>query len=156
KGFTGCLRQLAGTIAGGQCAAGAGSGDIAPPSGPNIGVLTTCSAPALAGAQITYLHGTSAATVKESTERLLSVVGGNQVQVAGGPQRTQGDHKCGERRGGRSQRQRGRAPRGHLLGKHVFTVRRFGCSALWGRAPTRGWVAVAGGTPATAERVRGA
>jgi actin-like ATPase involved in cell morphogenesis len=82
KGFTGCLRQLAGKIADtGQCAAGAGSGDIAPPAGQNIGVLTTCSAPALAGAQVTYLHGTSAATVKEYTDRLLSAVGGDQVQA---------------------------------------------------------------------------
>jgi actin-like ATPase involved in cell morphogenesis len=82
KGFTGCLRQLAGKIADtSQCVAGAGSGDIAPPSGQNIGVLTTCSAPALAGAQLTYVHGTSAATLKEYTDRLLSSVGGDQVQA---------------------------------------------------------------------------
>jgi hypothetical protein len=82
KGFSGCLRQLAGKIADtSQCVAGAGSGDIAPPSGQNIGVLTTCSAPALAGAQITYVHGTSAAALKEYTDRLLSSVGGDQVQA---------------------------------------------------------------------------
>ncbi|WAL67374.1 Hsp70 family protein [Amycolatopsis cynarae] len=82
KGFTGCLRQLAGKIADtGQCAAGAGSGDIAPPAGQNIGVLATCSAPALAGAQVTYLHGTSAAAVKAYTDRLLNAVGGDQVQA---------------------------------------------------------------------------
>ncbi|WP_236788732.1 Hsp70 family protein [Amycolatopsis sp. GM8] len=82
KGFTGCLRQLAGKIADtSQCVAGAGSGDIAPPSGTNLGVLTTCSAPALAGAQITYVHGTSAATLKDYTDRLLSSVGGDQVQA---------------------------------------------------------------------------
>jgi len=82
KGFTSCLRQLAGTIADtGTCAAGAGSGDIAPPSGQNIGVLTTCSAPALAGAQITYIHGTSDATVKSYTDRLLASIGGDQVQA---------------------------------------------------------------------------
>lgn len=82
KGFTGCLRQLAGKIADtSQCVAGAGSGDIAPPSGQNVGVLTTCSAPALAGAQITYVHGTSAAALKEYTDRLLSSVGGDQVQA---------------------------------------------------------------------------
>ncbi|HVW45371.1 MAG TPA: Hsp70 family protein [Amycolatopsis sp.] len=82
KGFTGCLRQLAGTIADtSQCAPGAGSGDIAPPAGQNIGVLTTCSAPALAGAQITYIHGTSGATIKSYTDRLLGSVGGDQVQA---------------------------------------------------------------------------
>ncbi|GAB2973889.1 Hsp70 family protein [Amycolatopsis acidiphila] len=82
KGFTGCLRQLAGKIADtSQCVPGAGSGDIAPPSGQNLGVLTTCSAPALAGAQITYVHGTSAAALKEYTDRLLSSVGGDQVQA---------------------------------------------------------------------------
>lgn len=82
KGFTGCLRQLAGKIADdSQCVPGAGSGDIAPPPGQHLGVLTTCSAPALAGAQITYVHGTSAAAVKEYTDRLLSSVGGDQVQA---------------------------------------------------------------------------
>ncbi|HJQ48672.1 MAG TPA: Hsp70 family protein [Amycolatopsis sp.] len=82
KGFTGCLRQLAGKIADtSQCATGAGSGDIAPPAGQNLGVLTTCSAPALAGAQITYVHGTSAATIKSYTDRLLGSVGGDQVQA---------------------------------------------------------------------------
>ncbi|MDQ0379976.1 Hsp70 family protein [Amycolatopsis thermophila] len=82
QGFTGCLRQLAGTIADGQCAPGAGSGDIAPPENADIGVLATCSAPALAGAQITYLHGVSAEEVKDYTDRLLGAVGGNQVQAA--------------------------------------------------------------------------
>ncbi|KAA9159967.1 Hsp70 family protein [Amycolatopsis acidicola] len=82
KGFTSCMRQLAGDVADtSQCAAGAGSGDIAPPSGQDIGVLATCSAPALAGAQVTYLHGTSAATIKEYTDRLLSSVGGDQIQA---------------------------------------------------------------------------
>lgn len=82
KGFTGCLRQLAGKIADtAQCVPGAGSGDIAPPPGQNPGVLVTCSAPALAGAQITYLHGASAASVREYTGRLLSSVGGDQVQA---------------------------------------------------------------------------
>jgi hypothetical protein len=82
KGFTGCLRQLAGKIAdSAQCVPGAGSGDIAPPSGQHLGVLTTCSAPALAGAQITYVHGTSAAALKEYTDRLLGSVGGDQVQA---------------------------------------------------------------------------
>ncbi|OXM66485.1 MULTISPECIES: Hsp70 family protein [Amycolatopsis] len=82
EGFTGCLRQLAGTVADGQCAPGAGAGDIAPPENADIGVLTTCSAPALAGAQVTYLHGVSAAKVKEYTDRLLGAVGGNQVRAA--------------------------------------------------------------------------
>ncbi|GHF86219.1 actin-like ATPase involved in cell morphogenesis [Amycolatopsis bartoniae] len=82
QGFTGCLRQLAGSIATtSQCAAGAGSGDIAPPEGQDLGVLTTCSAPALAGAQITYVHANSAAALKEYTGRLLSSVGGDQVQA---------------------------------------------------------------------------
>lgn len=82
KGFTPCLRQLAGKIADtSPCVAGAGSGDIAPPPGENVGVLTTCSAPALAGAQITYVHGASATSVKEYTDRLLSSVGGDQVQA---------------------------------------------------------------------------
>jgi Hsp70 protein len=81
KGFTGCLRQLARTVANGECARGAGSGDIAPPAGENLGVLVTCSAPALAGAQVTYLHGVSPATLKEYTDRLLSVVGGDQVRA---------------------------------------------------------------------------
>lgn len=81
-GFTGCLRQLAGKIADGQCGAGAGSGDIAPPAGQNIGVLVTCSAPALAGAQVTYLHGVSAEAVQDYTGRLLAVVGGDQVRAS--------------------------------------------------------------------------
>ncbi|TNC23973.1 Hsp70 family protein [Amycolatopsis alkalitolerans] len=82
KGFTGCLRQLAGKIADtSQCVPGAGSGDIAPPSGENLGVLTTCSAPALAGAQITYVHATDAAALKEYTDRLLASVGGDQVRA---------------------------------------------------------------------------
>ncbi|NIH79367.1 Hsp70 family protein [Amycolatopsis viridis] len=82
QGFTGCLRQLAGTIADGKCVPGAGTGDIAPPQSANIGVLTTCSAPALAGAQVTYLHGVSQARVREYTDRLLGAVGGNQVRAA--------------------------------------------------------------------------
>nr|WP_243870136.1 Hsp70 family protein [Amycolatopsis granulosa] len=82
QGFTGCLRQLAGTIADGKCTPGAGTGDIAPPQNENIGVLTTCSAPALAGAQVTYLHGGSQAKVREYTDRLLGAVGGNQVRAA--------------------------------------------------------------------------
>lgn len=82
KGFTGCLRQLAGKIADtSQCASGAGSGDIAPPAEQHLGVLTTCSAPALAGAQITYVQGTSPAALKQYTDRLLSSVGGDQVQA---------------------------------------------------------------------------
>ncbi|SFK36450.1 Hsp70 protein [Amycolatopsis sacchari] len=82
QGFTGCLRQLAGTIADtSQCTPGAGSGDIAPPASQRLGVLVTCSAPALAGAQVTYVHGSSAADVKEYTDRLLTSVGGDQVQA---------------------------------------------------------------------------
>src|SRR5206468_9982682 len=65
----------------GQCAPGAGAGDIAPPKNENIGVMATCSARALAGAQVTYLHGVSAAKVKEYADRLLGAVGGDQIQA---------------------------------------------------------------------------
>ena len=80
-GFTGCLRQLAGRIADTGCSSGAGTGDIAPPEEENIGVLTTCPAPALAGAQVTYLHGVSTDSVTDYATRLLGAVGGDQVQA---------------------------------------------------------------------------
>jgi hypothetical protein len=82
KGFTGCLRQLAGKVADtSQCGPGMGNGQIAPPAGENFGVSVTCSAPALAGAQVSYVHGFSAATLKEYTDRLLNSAGGDQVQA---------------------------------------------------------------------------
>ncbi|WP_158888767.1 Hsp70 family protein [Amycolatopsis anabasis] len=82
KGFTGCLRQLAGKIADtSQCSAGFGNGQIAPPSGENFGVSSTCSAPALAGAQISYIHGFSAGALKEYTDRLLNSAGGDLVEA---------------------------------------------------------------------------
>ncbi|WP_020671618.1 Hsp70 family protein [Amycolatopsis nigrescens] len=82
KGFTGCLRQLAGKIADeAQCGAGMGNGQIAPPAGEDFGVAATCSAPALAGAQLSYVHGHSAASLKEYTDRLLASAGGDRVEA---------------------------------------------------------------------------
>jgi len=82
KGFTGCLRQLAGTIAGtAQCSRGSGNGQIAPPATEDFGVSTTCSAPALAGAQVTYIQGSSAASLEDYSQQLLASVGGNRVEA---------------------------------------------------------------------------
>jgi hypothetical protein len=81
KGFTGCLRQLGGKIAEtGQCVPGVGNGPAAPNQ--HLGVATTCSTPGLAGAQVTYIHGTSSADLKQYTDGLLgSAGGGDQVQA---------------------------------------------------------------------------
>ncbi|MFC4004635.1 Hsp70 family protein [Prauserella oleivorans] len=77
QGFTGCLRQLAGDVpANSQCAPGTGTGPAAAANEKELGIAVTCSAPGLAGAQITYLHGTSADTLKLYTDGLLSRTGG--------------------------------------------------------------------------------
>lgn len=83
SGFTGCLRQLAGAVAEeNQCGPGTGTGAAAAPNEEELGVSVTCSAPGLAGAQITYLHGESAETIKRYTDGLLNRTGGGeQVQA---------------------------------------------------------------------------
>ncbi|OZM74460.1 molecular chaperone Hsp70 [Amycolatopsis antarctica] len=80
KGFTGCLRQLAGGVADGQCVTGAGNSPAAPDQ-ENLGVTATCSAPGLAGAQVTYIHGSSPDLLSQYTDGLLSSTGGDQVQA---------------------------------------------------------------------------
>ncbi|QWF77650.1 Hsp70 family protein [Amycolatopsis sp. CA-230715] len=82
KGFTGCLRQLAGKVPdNGQCNPGTGNAAIAPPANENFGVSVTCSTPALAGAQVTYIHGTSQDALKEYSDRLLASTKAEQVQA---------------------------------------------------------------------------
>ncbi|ASR39596.1 molecular chaperone Hsp70 [Prauserella marina] len=83
QGFTGCLRQLAGTIAEtGQCGPGTGSGPAAASNEEELGITVTCAAPGLASAQVTYLQGTSSDVLKRYTDGLLSRTGGgDQVQA---------------------------------------------------------------------------
>ncbi|WP_199433591.1 Hsp70 family protein [Qaidamihabitans albus] len=83
EGFTGCLRQLAGGVAeNNQCGPGMGTGPAAAANEEELGVAVTCSAPGLAGAQITYLHGSSAGTLDQYTDGLLNRTGGgDQVQA---------------------------------------------------------------------------
>ncbi|NIJ11206.1 actin-like ATPase involved in cell morphogenesis [Saccharomonospora amisosensis] len=79
QGFTGCLRQLAGAVAEqNQCGPGTGTGAAAAPNEEDLGVTVTCSAPGLAGAQITYLHSESAETIKRYTDGLLNRTGGGE------------------------------------------------------------------------------
>lgn len=82
QGFTDCMRQLAGTVAeGGQCGPGMGTGPAAA-NRENLGVAVTCPTPGLAGAQVTYVHGTSAKALEQYTDRLLNSTGGGaQVQA---------------------------------------------------------------------------
>jgi actin-like ATPase involved in cell morphogenesis len=82
KGFTGCLRQLAGKIADtAQCASGTGNGQISPPTTEGFGVAATCSAPALAGAQVTYIQGSSAASLENYAQQLLASIGGDRIEA---------------------------------------------------------------------------
>lgn len=83
QGFTGCLRQLAGDLPErSQCGPGMGSGPAAAANPEELGVAVTCSAPGLPGAQITYLHGTSADTLEQYTDGLLNRTGGgDRVQA---------------------------------------------------------------------------
>jgi actin-like ATPase involved in cell morphogenesis len=78
KGLTGCLRQLAGKIADtGGCSPGTGNGPAATTE--KLGVTSTCSAPGRAGAQVTYLQGTSAEAIKRYTDQLLQSAGGDRT-----------------------------------------------------------------------------
>jgi actin-like ATPase involved in cell morphogenesis len=78
KGLTGCLRQLAGTIADtGSCTPGMGNGPAATTE--KLGVTSTCSAPGRAGTQVTYLQGTSAEAIKPYTDQLLQSAGGDRT-----------------------------------------------------------------------------
>ncbi|OXM61685.1 Hsp70 family protein [Amycolatopsis vastitatis] len=80
RGFTGCLRQLAGKIADtGDCKPGMGNGPAAPAQ--QIGVSSTCSAPGRAGTQVTYVHGDDAATLKQYTDGLLASAGGDRTEA---------------------------------------------------------------------------
>ncbi|WP_328644169.1 Hsp70 family protein [Amycolatopsis sp. NBC_00348] len=80
KGFTGCLRQLAGKIADtGDCKPGMGNGPAAPAE--NLGASSTCSAPGRAGTQVTYVHGDSADTLKQYTDGLLTSAGGDRTEA---------------------------------------------------------------------------
>ncbi|MFD8496825.1 Hsp70 family protein [Amycolatopsis sp. NPDC059657] len=78
KGFTGCLRQLAGKVADtGDCKAGMGNGPTA--SAEKFGASSTCAAPGRAGTQVTYLQSDSAGTLKTYTDELLKSAGGDIV-----------------------------------------------------------------------------
>jgi actin-like ATPase involved in cell morphogenesis len=80
NGLTGCLRQLAGKIAGtGDCKPGMGSGPAAPPQ--SLGAASTCSAPGRAGTQVTYVHGDSADALKQYTDGLLASAGGDRTEA---------------------------------------------------------------------------
>lgn len=83
QGFTGCLRQLAGTVPqGNECAPGTGTGAAAAANEEQLGATVTCSAPGLPGAQITYLHAGSTEAIEEYTDGLISRTGGgDQVQA---------------------------------------------------------------------------
>ncbi|MEY7973140.1 Hsp70 family protein [Saccharomonospora xinjiangensis] len=84
QGFTGCLRQLAGTVPqGNDCLPGTGTGPAAAPNEEELGVTVTCSAPGLPGAQITYLHSATTDAIEQYTDGLLTRTGGgDQVQAA--------------------------------------------------------------------------
>ncbi|RZQ59970.1 Hsp70 family protein [Amycolatopsis suaedae] len=78
NGFTDCLRQLAGKIADtGQCTPGMGNGPAAAREPESLGVTVNCAAPGKPRAQIIYIHGTSAESIKEHTDQVLSASGGN-------------------------------------------------------------------------------
>ncbi|EOD70556.1 molecular chaperone Hsp70, partial [Amycolatopsis vancoresmycina DSM 44592] len=80
RGFTGCLRQLAGKIADtGDCKPGMGNGPAAPAQ--RLGASSTCSAPGRAGTQVTYVHGDSADTLKQYTDGLLASAGGDRTEA---------------------------------------------------------------------------
>jgi hypothetical protein len=80
KGFTGCLRQLAGKIADtGDCKPGMGNGPAAPEQ--SLGVSSTCSAPGRAGTQVTYVQGEEAGVLKQYTDGLLTSAGGDRTEA---------------------------------------------------------------------------
>ncbi|SFB37537.1 Hsp70 protein [Amycolatopsis marina] len=80
SGFTGCLRQLAGSVADDNgCTPGMGTGPAAAADQESLGVSVTCSTPGLAGAQVTYLHGGSAEDLERYTNGLLNRTGGADV-----------------------------------------------------------------------------
>ena len=82
-GFTGCLRQLAGAVAeNNACTPGMGTGPAAAADQESLGVSVTCSAPGLAGAQVTYLHGSSPAELERYTSGLLNRTGGADMMRA--------------------------------------------------------------------------
>lgn len=79
-GFTGCLRQLAGSMAETKCEQGMGSGPAA--SRQDLGVAMTCSAPNLPGGTVTYVHGKSQKILQQALDSLLNSTGGtNQVRA---------------------------------------------------------------------------
>ena len=80
KGFTGCLRQLAGKIADtGDCKPGMGNGPAAPAQ--SLGASSTCSAPGRAGTQVTYVQSGDAGTLKQYTDGLLASAGGDRTEA---------------------------------------------------------------------------
>ncbi|EIF00023.1 Hsp70 family protein [Saccharomonospora glauca] len=83
QGFTGCMRQLAGTVPrDNNCAPGTGTGPAAAANEEELGVTVTCSAPGLPGAQITYLHSASEGAIEQYLDGLLTRTGGGeQVQA---------------------------------------------------------------------------
>ncbi|WP_092531690.1 Hsp70 family protein [Amycolatopsis arida] len=83
RGFTGCLRQLAGGVADDDtCGPGMGTGPAAAADAEALGVSVTCSTPGLAGAQVTYLHGSSVDDLTQYTNGLLDRTGGGEVVQA--------------------------------------------------------------------------
>ncbi|MDT8914293.1 Hsp70 family protein [Amycolatopsis sp. PS_44_ISF1] len=80
RGLTGCLRQLAGSIADtGDCKPGMGNGPAAPAQ--SLGATSTCSAPGRAGTQVTYVQGASADALKQYTDGLLGSAGGDRTEA---------------------------------------------------------------------------
>ncbi|MBK1786158.1 Hsp70 family protein [Prauserella cavernicola] len=96
QGFTGCLRQLAGGLADtAQCGPGTGTGPAAAANEEELGVTVTCSAPGLAGAQVTYVHGSSGDVLKQYTDGLLSRTGGgDRVEAEWGGNALEGSYSA--------------------------------------------------------------
>ncbi|PXY25017.1 molecular chaperone Hsp70 [Prauserella sp. PE36] len=96
QGFTGCLRQLAGDLADtSQCGPGTGTGPAAAANEEELGVTVTCSAPGLAGAQVTYLHGSSRDVLKQYTDGLLNRTGGgDRVEADWGGNALEGSYSA--------------------------------------------------------------
>ncbi|GAA5114515.1 Hsp70 family protein [Haloechinothrix salitolerans] len=73
RGFTGCLRQLAGSIAEhGDCAPRV-SRELAPAS--RLGPIVGCATPGLPGGQLAYMHSESDADARDYAEAHLTALG---------------------------------------------------------------------------------
>ncbi|MGH3432966.1 MAG: Hsp70 family protein [Thermocrispum sp.] len=82
KGFTGCLRQLAGSVADAETFGcdGEVSGSLVPP--PTLGVRVECVPPKLPGGHLYYVHARSTDELEAYAVSVLSsAAGGDQVQA---------------------------------------------------------------------------